>query len=30
LFVLPSIYVLVARDHSRDREKQGLPRLIQD
>jgi multidrug efflux pump len=29
LFVLPSIYVLVAKDHSRDREKQGLPKLLQ-
>ncbi|MGE3457979.1 MAG: efflux RND transporter permease subunit, partial [Kofleriaceae bacterium] len=27
LFVLPSLYVLMAKDHSRDREKQGLPRL---
>ena len=26
LFILPSIYVLLAKDHSRDREKQGLPR----
>jgi len=26
LFVLPSIYVLLARDHSKDREKQGLPK----
>jgi len=25
LFVLPSIYMLIARDHTRDREKQGLP-----
>jgi multidrug efflux pump len=28
LFVLPSIYILLAKDHSRDRERQGLPRLI--
>jgi multidrug efflux pump len=28
LFVLPSIYMLLAKDHSRDREKQGVPRLI--
>jgi len=27
LFVLPSVYVLLAKDHSKDREKQGLPRL---
>jgi multidrug efflux pump len=28
LFVLPSIYMLLAKDHSRDREKQGIPKLI--
>ena len=27
LFVLPSVYVLLARDHSRDREAQRLGRL---
>ena len=27
LFVLPSIYMLLARDHSRDREKQRLPAI---
>ena len=29
-FVLPSLYVLIAKDHTRDREKQGLPRLMPD
>jgi multidrug efflux pump len=28
LFVLPSIYVLLARDHSKDRERSGLPKLV--
>ena len=28
LFVLPSIYVLLARDHSKDRERLGLPKLM--
>jgi multidrug efflux pump len=28
LFVLPSLYVLIARDHSKDRERLGLPKLI--
>jgi multidrug efflux pump len=27
LFVLPSLYVLLARDHRKDAERQGLPRL---
>jgi multidrug efflux pump len=30
LFVLPSIYVLLARDHSKDRERLGLPKLLPD
>lgn len=28
LLVLPAIYVLIARDHSKDRERLGLPKLI--
>jgi len=27
LFVLPSVYVLLARDHTKDRERLGLPKL---